>query len=98
MAAGTAVVGTAVHSIAELVAHKVNGLLFKQVPGRSMSAAILARLQDRASQEKAKEVARGQAYEAFGLRRYIEQTTRLYENVLSGSPPREGITDSALDS
>lgn len=98
MAASTAVVGTAVHSVAEIVAHKVNGLLFKQVPGRSMSAAILARLQDRVSQEKAKEVARGQAYEVFGLRRYIEQTARLYENALSGTSPGEGITDSALDS
>jgi len=98
MAAGTAVIGTAVHSVAEIVAHKVNGLLLKQVPGRSMSAALLARLQDRPSQEKAKEVARGQAYEVFGLRRYIEQTARLYENLLNGSSPGDRITDSALDS
>lgn len=97
MAAGVAVIGTAGYAIAELIANKVNGLLLKQVPGRSMTASILKVLMDRASQEKAKEAARGQAYEVFGLRRYVEQTTRLYENVLNGTAPGEGIADSAME-
>ncbi|UCC29200.1 MAG: glycosyltransferase [Phycisphaerales bacterium] len=97
MAAGVAVIGTAVHSIAEMIASNVNGLLFKQVPAQSMIASIIGLLQDRASQEKTRETARGQAYEVFGLRRYVEQTARLYENVLSRAAPGEGITDSAID-
>ena len=97
MAAGVAVIATAVHSVAEVIASRVNGLLFKQVPDQSMIASIIGLLQDRASQEKAKETARGQAYKVFGLRRYVEQTTRLYENVLSRAAPGEGITDSAID-
>lgn len=97
MAAGAAVIGTAVYSIAEMIANKVNGLLFKQVPGRSMATAISRLLMDRASQDKAKEVARAQAYEIFGLRRYVEQTMQVYENLLAGAPPAEGITDSAID-
>lgn len=97
MAAGVAVIGTAGYAIAELIANKVNGLLFKQVPGRSMTASILKALRDRASQEKVKEAARGQAYEVFGLRRYVEQTMRLYENVLNGAAPGEGIVDSAIE-
>ncbi len=96
MASGAAVIATAVHSTAEILANKVNGLLFKQVPGKSMAASILKVLANRGSQEKVKEAARGQAYEVFGLRRHVEQTMRLYQNVVSGAAPGEGIVDSAL--
>lgn len=96
MACGAAVIATAVHATAEIIANKVNGLLFKQVPGKSMVASILRAFGDRESQEKAKEVARGQAYEVFSIRRYVEQTMRLYENVMCGAAPGEGIVDSAL--
>lgn len=95
MAAGVAVIGTAVHAVAELIANKVNGLLFKQIPGRSMSPSIVHLLADRAAQKKVIETARGQAYEVFSLRRYAEQYRQLYANVLRGALPGEGITDSA---
>lgn len=95
MAARTAVIGTAVHAVAEMISHKVNGLLFKQVTGRCMAAPILACLGDRASQAAAKEVAQGQAYEVFSVRRYVEQCMRLSENVLHGKAPGDGIQDSA---
>ena len=95
MASNVAVIGTAVHSVAELIANKLNGLLFKQTPGKDMAPAIAKLLLDRESQEKTKEVARGQAYEVFGLRRCIEQHVKVYENVLSGVAPGEGIIDSA---
>jgi hypothetical protein len=52
-------------------------------------------LQDRASLDKAREVARGQAYEVFGLRRCIEQHMQVYENVMSERAPGEGIAESA---
>jgi glycosyltransferase involved in cell wall biosynthesis len=97
MGAGVAVIATAVHSVAELIANRLNGLLFKQMPGRSMAAFIASLLEDRSAQDRAREVARGQAYEVFGMRRCIEQYMRLYENVLSGIPPATGIVDSAID-
>ena len=97
MAAGTAVVGTAVYSVAELIAHRVNGLLYKQVRGQSMAASINGLLKDSAAQEKTVEVARGQAYDVFGLRRFIDQIARLYDNVLGGQPPQEGIVDSSIE-
>ncbi|MGB2986778.1 MAG: glycosyltransferase, partial [Phycisphaerae bacterium] len=84
-AAGVAVIAAAVPPIAELISNKLNGLLFKQTPGRSMAAAIVRFLRDRESQEKVKEAARGWAYEVFSLHRYVEQTMRLYENVVSGA-------------
>jgi hypothetical protein len=96
MAAGAAVVGSATHSVAELIAHKVNGLLFKQERGKSAVGTLVRLLQDRASLDKAREVARGQAYEVFGLRRFIEQHMRVYENVLRGEAVGNGIVDSAI--
>ena len=95
MASGAAVIGSAIPSIAELIAHKVNGLLFKQVPGKSAVGTLVRLLQDRVSLDKAREVARGQAYEVFGLRRFIEQHLRVYDNMVRGRAPGEGITDSA---
>jgi len=95
MASNTAIVAAAGYAVAELVANKVNGLLFKQTPGRSMTASIAQRLRDRASLEKATEVARGQAYEAFGLRRFVDDHARLYANMLAGVLPGEGILDAA---
>ena len=95
MAAGAAVIGSATFSVAELIAHKVNGLLFKQVRGKSEVGALVRLLQDRDSLDKAREAARGQAYEVFGLRRYIDQHIQMNENVLRGVAPGEGIMDSA---
>ena len=97
MGAGAAVIGSAVYAVAEMIANKVNGLLFKQGPSRSMNTDLLDRLLDRASQERVREVARGQAYEIFGLRRYVEQHAQLVENLPAGSDPGDGISDSSID-
>jgi len=96
MAAGAGVIGTAVYAVAEIIAHGVNGLLFKQTPGRSMSGAIYRLLEQRDRLGKTREAARGQAYEVFGLRRYAEQMMRLYENVKAGRAAAEGIPDAAM--
>ncbi len=95
MASGAAVIGSAIPSIAELIAHKVNGLLFKQERGKSAVGPMVRLLQDRASLDKAREVARGHAYEVFGLRRFIEQHVRVYDNLMCDRAPGEGIADSA---
>jgi glycosyltransferase involved in cell wall biosynthesis len=96
MAAGTAVIGSAVHAVAELIANKLNGLLFKIEKGETVAMPVARLLQNRDGQRKVKETARGQAYEVFGLRRFAEQHDRLYENLLTGRAPGEGITDPAL--
>lgn len=93
MAGEAAVIGAAGYAVAELIANKVNGLLFKPPASERNAVAIVRLLRDRVSQEKAREVARGQAYEAFGIRRNIEQHSRLYENVLRGEVPGKGLTD-----
>ncbi len=95
MAAGVAVIGSAVPSIAELIAHKVNGLLFKPPPRRGVVVDIVQRLRDRDSQTKLKEAARGQAYEVFGLRRFVEQHSHAYDNLFAIAPVGDGVVDSA---
>ena len=98
MASETLVIGSAVHAVAELIANKVNGLLYKPAARGTSAAAIRRLLRDRASHAKIKEVARGQAYEVFGLRRYVEQVMQLYDNLLTGSPAGDGISDAAVAS
>ncbi len=96
MAAGVVVIGTAVHSVAELIANKLNGMLFKHVRGRSMFSPIASLLREHQWHRKVTETARGHAYEVFGLRRCIDQHVQVYGNVLAGKPPGEGIVDPAV--
>lgn len=126
MASNVVVIGTAVYSVAELISHKVNGLLYKQTAGRSMLpglAKLLAGVSpfelkmreeepqrhqgtksdlgianERIDVLRLKQTAHGQAYEVFGLRRFVEQHLRLYRNLIEGVAPGEGIVDSAMAS
>lgn len=95
MGAGTAVIAAAGYAVTELIVTRVNGLLYKHPEGKSPAPRIVALLRDRESQRKAKEAARGQAYEVFSLRRYVEQHIQVYENLLAGASPSTGIVDSA---
>lgn len=96
MASETVVIGTATYAVAELISSRVNGLLFKQTPGRRMVTDVAKLLQTRELHAKLRETARGQAYEVFSLRRYAEQTTRLYDNLREGRALDTGITDPAM--
>ena len=96
MGAGVVVIGTAGYAVAEMISNKVNGMLFKHFPGRSMMTPLARCLRDRDTHQKVTEVARGQAYEVFGLRRYVEQNMRLVENLLAGRHPADGIADSSV--
>lgn len=96
MASETVVIGTATYAVAELISTNVNGLLFKQTPGRRMVTDIARHLQSREAFAKLKETARGQAYEVFSLRRYAEQTALLYDNLREDRALDTGITDPAM--
>ena len=95
MGAGAAVIAAASYAVTELIVTRVNGLLYKHPEGKSPALRIVPLLRDRESQRKVKEAARGQAYEVFSLRRYVEQHVQVYENVLAGASPSQGIIDSA---
>lgn len=98
MASNTCAIASATHAVTELIAHKVNGLLFKYDPHKSNVIAVSRLLDDRDAQRKAVEAAHGQAYEVFSMRRYVEQIQRLYENMIAGTEPGEGLSDPAMSS
>lgn len=86
MGAKVAILGSAVHAITELVAHKVGGLLFKKVRGRPNPIPLVKLINDREAHARTKEAAHGMAYESFGLRRYVDEHTEAYESLLSPAP------------
>lgn len=96
MAARVSVVGSAVHAIAELIAHKLNGRLFKVEPDKGLLTPIVKALRNREDEAKIRETACGQAYEVFSVRRHLDQYARLCENVIAGHLPGEGISDPAM--
>lgn len=95
MAGSTLVVAGAVYATAELLAHQHNALLIKPDTPRRMAIRTAATLGDLEGVAELKDTARGQAYEVFGVRRCIDQHARLYDNLLAGRDPSDGIADSA---
>lgn len=95
MAAGVPVLGIADYAIAELITHKVNGLLFKSITGEGRAVSLAKMLVQRQNHGTYREAARGQAYEVFSLRRCMDQHIRLYKNLRAGKTADDGITDSA---
>jgi len=96
MAASTAVIGSAVYSIAELIAHKQSGRLIKPERGPAMAVRIAHAIRSVDEMGKEKEFARGAAFQAFAVSRFADQSARLYQNLLTAAPPADGIVDSAM--
>lgn len=96
MAASTPIIAAADYAVAEMLSNDLNAILFK-APDRwtRIGLAICKHYLHPANLTKIKEVARGQAYEVFGLRRCVGQYATLYENLLAGKPAGENITDPA---
>lgn len=95
MAAGAAIIGTAVYSVAEAVAHDVNGILFKPTSAKRLATSLAQAIGERDRLRRLAEVARGQAFEVFSLRRCIDQHRQFYDNVLNSRSPGQDISDAA---
>jgi len=96
MAAGVPIVAPAIHSVAELVADRQNGLLCKYGEPRMIAARLMNLLDDLPAGRRFAETARGQAFDVFGKRRFVDQIHRLYDNVLAGRSAGDEIRDAAL--
>ncbi|MCG3132277.1 MAG: hypothetical protein FLDDKLPJ_03110 [Phycisphaerae bacterium] len=97
MAAGVLVVAAAGYAVSELISHKLNGLLYKRRNEAGVVVAIAQCFVEASTPlgAKLRDAARGQAYEAFGVRRFVDQHLRLYDNLTSGRAVDDGIVDSA---
>lgn len=96
MAAGVPVVGTATRAITELIADKHNGLLCKPKEPRALASRLLTAIEDKELRRRVIETARGQAYEVFSVRAFIEHCEQVYRNVLEGRPAADGVRDNAV--
>jgi glycosyltransferase involved in cell wall biosynthesis len=97
MAANTITVAPATYATSEILSNDLNARLFKAPNGwRRRAARLCALLDDAPGLAKIREVARGQAYEVFSIRRYCQQTATVYSNVLEQKPAGEGIADPAV--
>lgn len=96
MAAGVPILGTAVRSIAEILADRSNALLCRPGDPRALASKLLTLLEDVALRRQISEVARGQAYEVFSVRQFVENHQRLYENVTQGRPAADQVRDTAM--
>ena len=96
MAGGVPILGTAVRSVAELLADRSNALLCKPGEPRALAAKLLTLIEDTALRRQISEVARGQAYEVFSTRQFVENHRQVYENVMQGRPAGERVRDTAM--
>lgn len=96
MAAGVVIVGSAVRSVAEIIADRHNGLLCKAGEARTLAARLLTGIEDVDLCRRVTDTARGQAYEVFSARAFAENHQRVYENVRGSRPAGEGISDTAM--
>ncbi len=95
MAAGVPVAGAARRSVAEFIADRQNGLLCRENAPRLLAAAVLRLLEDEPLRRRLVETARGQAFEVFGARAFVDNYAALYENLRAGRKPAHGVRDTA---
>jgi hypothetical protein len=96
MGAGVPIIAAATRAVAELLAHDHNAFLIKPDVTKRLALRFAAALGERHGWRQPIEVARGQAYEVFSVRRYVEQVGRVYENLVAARPPDEDIKDPAI--
>jgi len=96
MAAGLTIVGVARRSIAELIADRSNGLLCKSNKPLRVAAVALRALEDQPLRRRLGEVARGQAYDVFSLRAFVDNHRAIYDNVVAGRPVADDVRDTAM--
>jgi glycosyltransferase involved in cell wall biosynthesis len=82
MASGRAVVGTSVGGTLEQIEDGVNGLLFEPGNSEGLALALSRLLQDAGLRTRLATAARAAAVQRFSLARLVEQTSRLYRNVI----------------
>ena len=96
MGAGVPVVAAATRSASELLAHEHNAFLIKPDSSKRLAMRFADAIGRRHGWGRLTEVARGQAYEVFSLRRCIEQVQKVYDNLLEGRALSDGIQDPAI--
>jgi glycosyltransferase involved in cell wall biosynthesis len=85
MAAGRAVVSTAVGGVPDVIVNDVSGLLVPSGDAAELAAAISALLRDRRRRERLGAAARNAVYPRYDVSRLLEDITRLYASLVPGA-------------
>lgn len=96
MASGVPVIGAAVRATAELIADRHNGVLLREPTPRNLAAAMLRVLEDADLRRHLTQTARGQAYEVFSARAFVDNMAAVFENAAHQRDPAAGVRDTAM--
>ncbi len=96
MACGVPILGCANYCVTEFIADGHNGHLVRPNEPMLMVGKLLDIARDRESGAELCDRARAQAFECFGMTRYVQQVEHAYENLLAGKPIGADLTDSGL--
>lgn len=97
MASAVPVLGNATYCVAEFIADRHNGMLVKPGAFIDMAGKLIELRNNDQLRSRICDTARGQAFESFGIARYVEQTLHAYENLAQNKPVATDMVDAALD-
>lgn len=96
MAAGVPIVGSAIPCVAEYLADHHNALLCRAGNPTALAARVRLLLRDPSLSRRLREVAQGEAFEAFSLSRLAREYRTVYGNVAAGRDPFAAAQNSRL--
>lgn len=98
MASAVPILGCATYALAEFIADGQNGHLVKTNETMVMAGKLTNLLRDRPQNTPFYDQARAEAFDAFGMSRYVGQVQQAYENLLQNREVGVDIVDPAADS
>jgi glycosyltransferase involved in cell wall biosynthesis len=93
MAAGKAIVATALNQAAEVIGHGQNGLLVEAGDVNRFAEAILTLLNDRGERVRLGQNARQRAIELYSWEQYTKRLEEIYLSVLGSAPSGAPVTE-----
>lgn len=96
MASAVPILGCATYALAEFIADGQNGHLARNNDTMPMAGKLVDVLRDRRQNAAFYDQARAEAFEAFGLSRYVGQVQQVYENLLQSREVGTDIVDRAF--
>jgi glycosyltransferase involved in cell wall biosynthesis len=89
MAFGLPVVALARGGVTEIIAHGQNGVLVQKASADALAQAVAAMLQDTELRERLSRAARETVASGYSADRMIDDTARIFEELISGRAPRQ---------
>lgn len=97
MAAGAPVIAAAVPAVAEFIADRHNGFLYRPGGVHELAVRIRTAFDSPDQMRQCAETARGQAYDVFRAQACVDQYLRLFQNLHAGRPAGDGVRDMAVE-